>query len=97
MCMLVQVCGQSRLHTRDCGEAVKCSKVAVYLGACDGQVSHQAEAELEEANAKLQEKQDALQAVMDRVAGLVAQLEQAQQEQQDLNDQVRCCRNTCTG
>lgn len=57
----------------------------------------QAEAELEEANAKLQEKQDALQAVMDRVAGLVAQLEQAQQEQQDLNDQVRCCRNACTG
>lgn len=48
----------------------------------------QAESELEEANAKLKEKQDALQGVMDRVASLVAQLEQAQQEQQDLNDQV---------
>lgn len=48
-----------------------------------------AESELEEANAKLKEKQDALQGVMDRVAALVAKLEQAQQEQQDLNDQVR--------
>jgi dynein heavy chain, axonemal len=49
----------------------------------------QAENELAAANAHLREKKGALQAVMDRVAGLEAQLQQAQQEQQDLNDQVR--------
>lgn len=56
----------------------------------------QAESELEEANAKLKEKQDALQGVMDRVAALVAKLEQAQQEQQDLNDQVGSAQTGCT-
>lgn len=49
----------------------------------------QAESELAQANAQLKEKQDALQSVLDKVASLEAQLMQAQQEQQDLNDQVR--------
>ena len=48
----------------------------------------QAESELAQANAHLKEKQDALQSVLDKVAALEAQLGQAQQEQQDLNDQV---------
>ena len=48
----------------------------------------QAESELSQANAQLKEKQDALQSVLDKVASLEAQLMQAQQEQQDLNNQV---------
>lgn len=47
-----------------------------------------AESELAQANAQLKEKQDALQAVLDKVAALESQLSQAQQEQKDLNDQV---------
>lgn len=53
----------------------------------------QAENELAGANAKLKEKKDDLQGVMDRVAGLEAQLQQAQQEQQELNNQV--CQHIC--
>jgi dynein heavy chain, axonemal len=47
-----------------------------------------AEAELAQANAQLKEKQNALQSVLGKVAALEAQLKQAQQEQQNLNDQV---------
>jgi dynein heavy chain, axonemal len=48
----------------------------------------QAESELAQANAQLKEKQDALQRVLNQVAALEEQLRQAQQEQQNLNDQV---------
>jgi dynein heavy chain, axonemal len=48
----------------------------------------QAESELAQANAQLKDKQDALQKVLDQVAALESQLRQAQQEQQNLNEQV---------
>lgn len=49
----------------------------------------EAEAQLEQANAQLQEKQDALAAVVSRVNSLKKQLADAQSEQCKLNDQVR--------
>ena len=49
----------------------------------------EAEASLAEANRKLAEKQALLKNVIDRVEGLQKQLSTAQQEQKDLNDQVR--------
>ncbi|WIA13579.1 hypothetical protein OEZ85_007146 [Tetradesmus obliquus] len=48
----------------------------------------EAEAQLEQANAQLQEKQDALAAVVSRVNSLKKQLADAQSEQCKLNDQV---------
>lgn len=47
-----------------------------------------AEEKLEAANKQLQEKQDALAAVIARVQGLQKQLAGAQSEQRKLNDQV---------
>ncbi len=49
----------------------------------------EAELQLSDANRKLAEKQALLKAVVDRVDGLKKQLATAQQEQKDLNDQVR--------
>jgi dynein heavy chain len=49
----------------------------------------EAEMQLADANRKLAEKQALLKSVVDRVEGLKRQLSQAQQEQKDLNDQVR--------
>jgi dynein heavy chain len=51
----------------------------------------EAEAQLEQANAQLQEKQDALAAVVARVNSLKKQLADAQSEQCKLNDQVTLC------
>jgi dynein heavy chain len=51
----------------------------------------EAEAQLEQANAQLQEKQDALAAVVARVNSLKKQLADAQSEQCKLNDQVSLC------
>lgn len=47
-----------------------------------------AEEKLEVANKQLQEKQDALAAVVARVEGLQRQLADAQSEQRKLNDQA---------
>jgi hypothetical protein len=57
----------------------------------------EAETQLEQANAQLQEKQDALAAVVANVNSLKKQLADAQSEQCKLNDQVSCavgCKRT---